>query len=103
MAVFLFVKNNQEKLITDHVKTLLPVTLSEGINISLLNLIRKEEFIMAEKRCYTVQELQEILGVSRPTVYNLLKRNEFRWIQLDGGKYRISKKSFDDWLDKQPE
>lgn len=48
---------------------------------------------MAEKRCYTVKELQEILGVSRPTVYNLLKKNEFRWIQLDGGKYRISKKS----------
>lgn len=103
MAVFLFVKNYQKKSITDHVKTLLPVTLSEGINISLLNIIRKEEFIMIEKRCYTVQELQEILGVSRPTVYNLLKRNEFRWIQLDGGKYRISKKSFDDWLDKQPE
>ena len=54
---------------------------------------------MSEKRCYTVQELQEILGVSRPTIYNLLKKKEFRWIQLDGGKYRISKKSFDDWLD----
>ena len=26
---------------------------------------------MLEKRCYTVQELQEILGVSRPTIYNL--------------------------------
>ena len=50
---------------------------------------------MSEKRCYTVQELQEILGVSRPTIYNLLKKKEFRWIQLDGGKYRISKKSFD--------
>ncbi|MFR1872720.1 MAG: DNA-binding protein, partial [Coprococcus sp.] len=24
-------------------------------------------------------------------------------IQLDGGKYRISKKSFDDWLDNQTE
>ena len=60
---------------------------------------------MTEKRCYTVQELQEILGVSRPTIYNLLKKKEFRWIQLDGGKYRISKKSFDDWLDnlEQPE
>ena len=33
------------------------------------------------------------------TIYNLLKKKEFRWIQLDGGKYRISKKSFDDWLD----
>ena len=29
---------------------------------------------MSEKRCYTVQELQEILGVSRPTIYNLLKK-----------------------------
>ena len=44
---------------------------------------------MTEKRCYTVQELQEILGVSRPTIYNLLKKKEFRWIQLDGGKYRM--------------
>ena len=26
---------------------------------------------MSEKRCYTAQELQEILGVSRPTIYNL--------------------------------
>ena len=35
---------------------------------------------MSEKRCYTVQELQEILGVSRPTIYNLLKKKEFRWM-----------------------
>ena len=47
---------------------------------------------MSEKRCYTGQELQEILGVSRPTIYNLLKKKEFRWIQLDGGKYRISRR-----------
>ena len=47
---------------------------------------------MLEKRCYTVQELQEILGVSRPTIYNLLKKKEFRWIQLDGGKYRMHDK-----------
>ena len=44
---------------------------------------------MLEKRCYTVQELQEILGVSRATIYNLLKKKEFQWIQLDGGKYRM--------------
>ena len=56
---------------------------------------------MVEKRCYTVKELQEILGISRPTVYNLLKKNEFRWIRLGGGKYRISKKRFDDWLEKK--
>ena len=53
----------------------------------------------AEKRCYTVKEIQDILGISRPTVYELLKKNEFRWIQI-GNKSRISKKSFDGWLDK---
>lgn len=58
---------------------------------------------MAEKRCYTVQEIQDILCISRASVYNLLKRNEFRWIRLEGSKYRISKKSFDEWLDKDPE
>ena len=26
-----------------------------------------------EKRCYTVKDLQEILEISRPTVYELLK------------------------------
>ena len=53
---------------------------------------------MTESRCYTVKDLQKILGLSRPVVYELLKRNEFRWIMI-GGKYRISKKSFDEWLD----
>ena len=43
----------------------------------------KEVCMMAEKRCYTVAELQEILGVSRPTVYSLLKRNEFSFISHD--------------------
>ena len=57
---------------------------------------------MAEKRCYTVKDLQDILGVSRPSVYDLLKKNEFRWI-LVGGKYRISKKSVDAWLDDESE
>ncbi len=55
----------------------------------------------AEKKTYTVAEIQDILGFSRPTVYNLLKKKEFHWIQVGGGKYRISKKSFDEWLDKQ--
>ena len=47
-------------------------------------------------RCYTVQNLQDILGVSRGSVYRLLKRNEFRWIRIGTG-YRIP--SFDEWLE----
>ena len=55
-----------------------------------------------EKRCYTVKDLQEILEISRPTVYELLKRHEFRWIQV-GKNYRISKKSFDEGLEQKME
>ena len=51
-------------------------------------------------RCYTVQDLQDILDVGRKSVYSLLKRNEFRWIRV-GAVYRIPKKSFDDWLDSR--
>ena len=53
-----------------------------------------------EKRCYTVEDLQNILMCGRVTVYDLLKKNEFRYIKLGGSGYRISKKSFDEWLDK---
>ena len=51
-----------------------------------------------EKRTYTVEEIQVILGISRGTAYKLLEKKEFRWFKI-GSAYRISKKSFDDWLD----
>ena len=49
-------------------------------------------------RCYTVQDLQDILGVGRKSVYGLLQQNRFRWIRV-GAVYRIPKKSFDEWLE----
>ena len=55
---------------------------------------------IAKKRCYTIKEIQSMLGISRPTAYALLQKREFRWFMI-GNKYRISKNSFDDWLDKQ--
>ena len=39
---------------------------------------------MTEKRCYTVKELQEILGVSRPSVYELLKK------KVDGNMEKLN-------------
>ena len=53
-----------------------------------------------EKRTYTVDEIQDILSISRPTAYNLAKKNVFHSVRV-GGHIRISKKSFDDWLDHQ--
>ena len=55
---------------------------------------------VTEKRCYTVEDLQIILGISRGTVYKLLEQKEFRWIKI-GSVYRISKKSFNEWLDNK--
>ena len=64
---------------------------------------------MSEKRCYTVQELQEILGVSRPTVYNLLKKTDRYWLvhknvfesKEIAGKIRINIASFEKWYANQ--
>ena len=53
-----------------------------------------------EKRCYTVEDLQIILGIARGTEYKFLGQHEFRWFKI-GSTYRISKKSFDEWLDSK--
>ena len=50
-----------------------------------------------DSRCYTVEDLMEMLLLSRPTVYRLLKQNEFLWFKVSGA-YRISKASFEAWL-----
>ena len=53
-----------------------------------------------EKRCYTVEDICVILGVSRGYVYDLLKQKEFRWFRLGNtGRFRISKNDFDAWLE----
>ena len=54
--------------------------------------------VVFDKRTYTVDEIQDILEISRPTAYALVKKNEFHSIRV-GGHIRISKKSFDSWLD----
>ena len=53
-----------------------------------------------EKRIYTVDEIQDILGIGRNSAYNLVKSGVFHSVRI-GGNIRISKQSFDDWLDKQ--
>ena len=49
------------------------------------------------KMCYSIAEVELILGVSRPSVITLLKRNEFKWFKV-GTVYRTSKPSFEEWL-----
>lgn len=54
----------------------------------------------AAKRVYTVEEISEILGISRSAAYELVKKDEFKSVRI-GGTIRISKSSFDAWLDSR--
>lgn len=67
--------------------------------IAALNQKITEEPLQFDKRTYTVEEIQNILNVSKPTVYNLVKEGQFRSVRI-GGTIRISKRSFDEWLDR---
>ena len=50
-----------------------------------------------EKRTYRVEDIQIILDIGRVTAYKLLEQHEFRWFKICG-TYRISRDSFDEWL-----
>ncbi len=49
------------------------------------------------KRAYTVDDIMEILSISRDGAYSLIKKNCFRSIKI-GGRIRVPAKSFDEWL-----
>ncbi len=50
------------------------------------------------KKTYTIKEIQEILQISAPTAYALVKSGVFSSIKFKN-TLRISKESFDAWLD----
>ena len=59
----------------------------------------EENQVSFDKRTYTVDEIQGILSISKPSAYNLVKQGLFRSVRI-GGSIRISKRSFDEWLDQ---
>lgn len=54
--------------------------------------------IAPEKRTYTVLEVAKILNIGKNKAYTLIKDANFKVVKI-GNSIRISKKSFDDWLD----
>ena len=50
------------------------------------------------KKSYSVPEVQKMLKAERHTIYKLIKEGHFKAAFI-GGKWRISKPSFDIWLD----
>jgi len=53
-----------------------------------------------DKRAYTVDEIATILEISNSSAYELVKKGLFRTIRI-GTAIRVSKNSFDAWLDSQ--
>ena len=51
-----------------------------------------------ERRTYTVNEIARILGVSRTQAYRLVQEGLFKSVRI-GNAIRISKRSFDHWLE----
>ena len=50
------------------------------------------------KRTYTVEEIAKILGIGRTAAYSLVHSGVFKMVRI-GSSIRVSKVSFDDWLD----
>ncbi len=55
---------------------------------------------VSEKRTYLVQEIAEMLNVSLTTAYAIVREGVFESVRI-GRVIRVSKKSFDDWLDSK--
>lgn len=54
---------------------------------------------LCEKKTYTVQEIMQILGIGKNAAYRLVTEQKFKSVRI-GNSIRISKESFDDWLNK---
>lgn len=68
--------------------------------MSIEDKVRKLNGGTFSKKSYSVEEVQDILGITRQTVYKLIKQGRFQAIMLENG-YRIMKSSFDKWLDNE--
>ena len=53
---------------------------------------------LPERRTYTVDDIAQILGIGRTSAYILVKERHFKIVRI-GNAIRISKRSFDEWLD----
>ena len=50
--------------------------------IAELNRFNEQNPVSYDKRTYTVDEIQDILGISRPTAYNLVKQGVFHSVRV---------------------
>lgn len=53
--------------------------------------------VIYEKKTYTVQEIMKILNIGKNAAYQLVEQKYFKSVRI-GSSIRISKESFDKWL-----
>ena len=51
-----------------------------------------------EVKAYSVEDIAEMLQIGRTAAYKLVREGHFKTVNI-GRKIRISKKSFEEWLD----
>lgn len=54
-----------------------------------------------QNRCYTVDDLMEILGVGRKAIYALIRKKAFPAIRISSIGYRIPRDTFHAWMYQQ--
>ena len=65
--------------------------------------LRNQQMVrIKEKRTYKVEEIAEMLDIGKSSAYELVKQNLFKTVRI-GTTIRISKSSFDEWLDSKSE
>lgn len=80
-------------------KRIQKIRQAKGYKIAELNRQTELHPPTFEKRTYTVSEIQDILGIGRNAAYAIVKKGYFSTVRI-GGTIRISKRSFDAWLDE---
>ena len=58
----------------------------------------KEKKPLPEPRAYTVEQIAATLNIGRTTAYQLVKKEQLKTVRI-GNAIRVSKKSFDEWLE----
>ncbi len=52
------------------------------------------------EKVYSINDLIELLQVSRKTILNLIKKGELMAFSI-GGRYRVTQKSLDNYIEKK--
>ena len=63
-----------------------------------VNMDKKEKKSLPEPHTYTVEQIADMLNIGRKIAYQIVKQEEFRIVRI-GNAIRVSKKSFDEWLE----